>query len=178
MSRALPPALLLLAYGIASGRAALGGGLLVGDDHPGQLYRLYHAVALGWAPWRLNPGWWAGYAELQYYPPGAAWLGAAIHQGSLGAVAVPAAYQAVLWIAWLLPGLATFALLTRLLGSGWLALPGAFVALSLVGWVDGARRTPLTAAPLVAAVILLHPAHAPVETGRQKIGRASCRERV
>ena len=194
MSRALPPALLLLVYAIAFGRSALGGGLLVFDDHPGQLYRLYHAVTIGWAPWRLNPGWWAGYAELQYYPPGAAWLGAAIHQGSMGAVGIPAAYQSVLWIAWVLPGMATFALLTRLLGSGWLALPGAFVALtlsagsrsgveeglrwglvaarlgwgllplvalSLVSWVEGGRRAPLLAAPLAAAVILLHPAHAP-----------------
>ena len=194
MSRVLPPTLLLLAYGIAFGRAALGGGLLAFDDHPGQLYRLYHAVGLGWAPWRLNPGWWAGYAELQYYPPGAAWLGAAIHQGSMGAVGIPAAYQTVLWIAWLLPGVTTFALLTRVLGNGWLALPGAFVALtlsagsrsgveeglrwgliaarlgwglvplvalSLVRWVEGSRRAPLLAAPLVAAVILLHPAHTP-----------------
>jgi hypothetical protein len=194
VSRALPPALLLLAYAIAFGRSALGGGLLVSDDHPGQLYRLYHAVMIGWAPWRVNPGWWAGYAELQYYPPGAAWLGAAIHLGSMGVLGVPAAYQAVLWIAWLLPGMTTFLLLARLLGSGWLALPGAFVALtlsagsrsgveeglrwglvasrlgwgllplvalSLVRWVEGARRAPLLAAPLVAAVILLHPAHAP-----------------
>ena len=189
----LPPLLLLLAYGIAFGQAALGG-VLAFDDHPGQLYRLYHAVSIGLAPWRLNTGWWGGYAELQYYPPGAAWLGAAIHQASLGAVGVPAAYQAVLWIAWLLPGLATFALLTRLFGNGWLALPGAFVALTLssgsrsgveeglhwglvsarigwgllplvalalANWVDGARRAPLAAAPLLAAVIFFHPAHAP-----------------
>jgi hypothetical protein len=194
VSRALPPALLLLAYGIAFGVAALGGGLLAFDDHPGQLYRVYHAVTVGWAPWRLNAGWWAGYAELQYYPPGAAWLGAAIHVCSMGAVGVPAAYQAVLWIAWLLPGLATFAFLTRVLGSGWLALPWAFVALtlsagsrsgveeglrwglvaarlgwgllplvalSLAGWVEGGRRVPVAAALLVAAVILIHPAHAP-----------------
>jgi len=194
VKRALPAALLLLTYGAAFGRAALGGGVMAFDDHPGQLYRLYHAVTFGWAPWRLNPGWWAGYAELQYYPPGAAWLGAAIHQVSIGWVGVPEAYQAVLWIAWLLPGVATFALLTRLLGRGWLALPGAFaaltlsagsrsgveeglrwglvaarlgwgllplVALSLLSWVEGGRRAPLLAAPLVAAVILLHPAHAP-----------------
>jgi 6-pyruvoyl-tetrahydropterin synthase-like protein len=194
VSRLLPPALLLLTYGIAFGRSALGGGLLAFDDHPGQLYRIYHAVTLGWAPWRLNTGWWAGYAELQYYPPGAAWLGAAIHQVSMGVVDVPTAYQAVLWIAWLLPGLGTFALLTRILRSGWLALPGALVALtlsagsrsgveeglrwglvsarlgwgllplvtlSLAEWVEGRRRIPLGAAPLVAAVILLHPAHAP-----------------
>ena len=139
MSRALPPALLLLAYGIAFGAPALGGGLLAFDDHPGQLYRVYHAVTLGWAPWRLNPGWWAGYAELQYYPPGAAWFGAAIHLFSMGAVGVPAAYQAELWIAWLLPALATFAFLTRVLGSGWLALPGAFVALTLSAGARGSR---------------------------------------
>lgn len=194
MSRAIAPALLLLAYGVAFGWAALSGGLLAFDDHPGQLYRLYQAVTIGWAPWRLNPGWWAGYAELQYYPPGAAWLGAAIHLASSGSVGVPAAYQTVLWIAWLLPGMTTFALLTRLLGSGWLALPGAFialtlsaesrsgveeglrwglvaarlgwgllplVALSLLAWVEGSRRAPLLASPLLAAVILLHPAHAP-----------------
>ena len=57
---------------------ALGGGLLVVDDHPGQLYRLAHVVELGPWPWRLNPGWWAGYAELQYYPPGAAYAGAGL----------------------------------------------------------------------------------------------------
>src|SRR5262245_1569711 len=192
--RTLPPALLLSAYAIVFGLRSLGGGLLVLDDHPGQLYRLHHAVTFGWAPWRLNPGWWAGYAELQYYPPGAAWLGALIHAASFGALGVERSYEVVLWIAWMLPGIATFALLTRVLGNGWLALPGAFVALtlsagsrsgveeglrwglvaarlgwgmlplvtlSLVSWVEGARRLPLWAAPLIAAVILLHPAHAP-----------------
>jgi len=194
VTRALLPAVLLASYALAFGRAALAGGLLVFDDHPGQIYRLYHAVTMGWAPWRMNPGWWGGYAELQYYPPAAAWLGAAIHGASLGSLGVPQSYEAVLWIAWALPGLTTFALLTRVLGSGWLALPGAFVALtlsagsrsgveeglrwglvsarlgwgllplvalSLVGWVEAARRTPLLAGPLIAAVILLHPAHAP-----------------
>src|SRR4029450_738843 len=59
----------------ALGLTALGNGLVVFDDHPGQLYRLHHAVELGWLPWRLNPGWWAGDAEAQYYPPGGAWCG-------------------------------------------------------------------------------------------------------
>jgi hypothetical protein len=194
VSRALLPAVLLAAYAVAFGLMSLGRGLTVFDDHPGQLYRLHHVVTLGWAPWRLDPGWWAGYAELQYYPPGAAWLGAAIHASSLGWLDVGRSYEAVLWIAWMLPGLTTFMLLNRILGSGWLALPGAFVALtlsagsrsgveeglrwgliaarlgwgllplvalSLVGWIDGARRIPLLASPLIAAVILLHPAHAP-----------------
>jgi len=100
----------------------------------------------------------------------------------------------LLWLAWLLPGLTTFALLSRLLGNGWLALPGAFVAMTLSagsrsgveeGWrwglVGRASRLELAAPPgtfshplgrrrlaaspsrppLLAAVILLHPAHAP-----------------
>ena len=189
----LPPAL-LTAYAVAFGGRALGGGLLVFDDHPGQLYRLIHAITLGLAPWRLDPGWWAGYAELQYYPPGFAWLGALLHHAALGALAPAAVYQALLWLAWLLPGAATYALLRRVLGDPWLALPGAFVALtlsagcrsgveeglrwglvaarfgwgvlpllawSLLRWAEGAARPPLASAALVAALILLHPAHAP-----------------
>jgi hypothetical protein len=105
--------------------------LLVFDDHPGQLYRLAHAITLGLAPWRLDSGWWAGYAELQYYPPGFAWLGALLHQAALGALAPASVYQALLWLAWFLPGAATYALLRRLLGDPWLALPGALVALTL-----------------------------------------------
>jgi hypothetical protein len=126
----LPPAL-LAAYSAAFGARALGGGLLVFDDHPGQFYRLTHAITLGLAPWRFDPGWWAGYAELQYYPPGFAWLGALLHAVALGALTPAAVYQALLWLAWVLPGAATYALLRRLLGDPWLALPGAFVALTL-----------------------------------------------
>ena len=189
----MPPALLAV-YAVAFGWRALGGGLLVFDDHPGQLYRLAHAITLGWAPWRFNPGWWAGYAELQYYPPGFAWLGALIHLAADGALDLAAVYQVLLWLAWLLPGVTVYALLRRALGDPWLALPGAFVALTLsagsrsgveeglrwglvaarlgwgvlpllalclLRWAQGATRPPLAGAGLVAAVVLLHPAHAP-----------------
>jgi hypothetical protein len=130
-SRAWLPAFLLAAYALAFGRRALGGGLLVFDDHPGQLYRLAHALAFGLAPWRFDPGWWGGYAELQYYPPGFPWLGALLHHGSGGALSAEGAYRALLWLAWLLPGVAAYALLCRLLRDPWLALPGAVVALTL-----------------------------------------------
>ncbi|MGH7398261.1 MAG: hypothetical protein ACRELW_12070, partial [Candidatus Rokuibacteriota bacterium] len=189
----LPPAL-LAAYGVAFGWRALAGGLLVFDDHPGQVYRLAHAITLGLAPWRFNPGWWAGYAELQYYPPGFAWLGALLHLAAGGTLDVASVYQILLWLAWLLPGAATYLLLRRALGDPWLALPGAFIALtlsagcrsgveeglrwgliaarlgwgalpllawSLLRWVDGAGRPPLASAALVAAIVLLHPTHAP-----------------
>ena len=131
MTRAWLPPALLAAYAVAFGWRALGGGLLVFDDHPGQLYRLAHAISLGWAPWRFNPGWWAGYAELQYYPPAFAWLGALIHLAAGGALDVANVYQVLLWLAWLLPGAAVYALLRRALGDPWLALPGAVVALTL-----------------------------------------------
>ena len=194
MTRAWVPPALLAAYAVAFGWRAFAGGLLVFDDHPGQIYRLAHAITLGWAPWRFNPGWWAGYAELQYYPPGFAWLGALIHLTSGGGLGLAAVYQILLWLAWLLPGVAVYALLRRVLGDPWLALPGAFVALTLsagcrsgveeglhwgliaarlgwgvlpllalclLGWAEGVVRPPLASAVLVAAVILLHPAHAP-----------------
>ncbi|HKX01827.1 MAG TPA: hypothetical protein VJX71_04970, partial [Methylomirabilota bacterium] len=126
----VPPALLAV-YAVAFGARALGGGLLVFDDHPGQLYRLIQAITVGWVPWRFDPGWWAGYAELQYYPPGFAWLGALLHHAAAGALSASTVYQALLWLAWLLPGAATYLLLRRLLGDPWLALPGALVALTL-----------------------------------------------
>ncbi|HUM17934.1 MAG TPA: hypothetical protein VL086_19755 [Candidatus Nitrosotalea sp.] len=207
-SRAWLPALLLGAFAVAFGERALGGGMLVFDDHPGQLYRLHHAITIGVAPWRFDPGWWAGYAELQYYPPGFAWLGAALHAGALGALSPTAIYQALLWVAWLLPGAATYVLLRRVLGDPWLAVPGAFVALtlsagcrsgveegmrwglvaarlgwgclpllawSLLRWAHGAALPPLAAAALIAAVTLLHPAHAPTAAALVLLA-AACRE--
>jgi hypothetical protein len=188
------PAAVLGIYALAFGYRALSGGLLVFDDHPGQLYRLHHALTIGLAPWRLNPGWWAGYAELQFYPPGFAWLGALIHYASLGSLGADRIYQLLLWIAYLLPGATTYLLLRRVLGGGWLALPGAFLALTLsagsrsgleeglrwglvsarlawgllpllalalLRWVEGSGRASLWAAPLLAAIIITHPAHAP-----------------
>src|SRR5262245_28923108 len=125
------PPVLLAVYALAFGSQALGGGVLAFDDHPGQLYRVIHAITIGLAPWRWNPGWWAGYAELQYYPPGFAYTGALLHYATLGAIAPPAIYRVLLWVTFLLPGAATYALLARVLGRAWLALPGAWVALTL-----------------------------------------------
>ena len=46
-------------------------------------------------------------------------------------LSVPGAYQLLLWVAYLAPGVTVFALLARVTGNGWCALPGAFVALTL-----------------------------------------------
>lgn len=188
------PLILLLGYGAAFAFASIGIHLLVFDDHPGQLYRLWHVVTFGPAPWAWNPGWWAGYPELQFYPPLFSYLGALVPSLSAGIVTPPAAYQTLLWLTYLAPGITVFALLARLLGSGWAALPGAFVALTLSGdiasgveggvhigmaparlgwsllpllmlallpWIEGRRRVPWAAPPLVAAITLMHPAHLP-----------------
>lgn len=155
----LPPFLLLLGYGIGFAAAALGGGVLAFDDHPGQLYRLWHVVTRGPAPWAWNPGWWTGYPELQFYPPGFAYAGAALHAASFGHLSVAASYQALLWVAYLAPGMTTFALLARLTGDGWLALPGAFVALTLTSvaasGVEGGVRAGMVAARLGWALLPL-----------------------
>jgi hypothetical protein len=190
----LAPLALLLGYMVAFGAAALGTSLLVFDDHPGQLYRMWHVVLNGPAPWAWNSGWWTGYPEMQFYPPGFADLGALLHVASGGALSVEAAYQVLLWVTWLAPGLTVYLALAVLLGDGWLALPGAFVALTLSGsiasgveggvhigmaparlawallpllllallrWLDDDSRTPWTAVPLLAALVLTHPAHLP-----------------
>src|SRR5437667_70512 len=174
--------------------AALGAAPLAFDDHPGQLYRLWHVATRGPAPWAWNPDWWAGYPELQFYPPGLAYAGALLHWVSFTTLSVPASYHALVWIAYLAPGPTTFFALERVLGSGWLALPGSFLALTLsagtasgveggvhvgmvgarlawalvpllllvlVPWIEEDRPLPWSAALLVAAIVVTHPAQLP-----------------
>lgn len=196
-SAALIPLALLLLYAIAFAASALGTGPIAYDDHPGQLFRLQHVIDHGPAPWAWNDGWWTGYPELQFYPPGFAYAGALLHAGARGHLGVAAAYQALVWLAYLAPAVTSWLLLARVLDDGWAALPGAFVALTLslwpamssgveggvhVGmaparvawallpllaaallrWTGRATRVPVLAvAPIVAAIVLTHPAHAP-----------------
>jgi len=155
------PLALLLAYGVAFGAAALGFSLIAFDDHPGQLYRVWHVVMRGPAPWTWNPDWWAGYPEMQFYPPGFAYAGAGLHAVTLGAVSVPTAYQTLVWLAYLAPALTVWLLLRRVLGDGWAALPGAFVALTLSAGlgsgVEGGVHIGMVAARLAWAMLPLLP---------------------
>jgi hypothetical protein len=127
------PFALLLVYGVAFASRALGIGPLAFDDHPGQLARLTHVVLDGPAPWTWNARWWAGYPEMQFYPPGWFYLGASLSWISLGALTPMAAYQVMLWATYLAPGVTAFLLLRRLLDDGWAALPGALIVLAFAG---------------------------------------------
>ena len=109
--RSLLPFALLLTYGIGFAGWALGFSLIGFDDHPGQLYRVWQVVTRGPAPWAWNPGWWAGYPEMQFYPPGFAYAGALLYTACVGAVSVGAVYQALLWLVYLAPGVTVFAVL-------------------------------------------------------------------
>jgi hypothetical protein len=150
---------LLAFYALAFGIVAFGAGPPAFDDHPGQLYRLWHVVARGPAPWAWNPDWWAGYPEMQFYPPGFAYLGAIIQRASVNSLPVATVYQMIVWLTYLAPGLTTFAALARVLRSGWLALPGAFVALTLsagiASGVEGGVHIGMLGARLAWALIPL-----------------------
>jgi hypothetical protein len=129
------PLLLLVLYGGAFAYVAFGRGVPAFDDHPGQLFRLWHALdrslpAAAWtADW--NPDWWGGYPEFQFYPPGLALLGAVIRAALLWRPSVETVYRLLCGVVFLAPGVTTYALLARVLGDRWLALPPAFLALAL-----------------------------------------------
>jgi hypothetical protein len=153
------PVVLLVAWIATFGAAALGGSPLAFDDHPGQLYRAWLVAERGFTPWTWNDGWWAGYPELQFYPPGFAYAAAALHHVSFGALGIDAAYHLLVWFAYAAPGLTSFALLARALGSSWAALPGAFVVLTLsaglASGVEGGVHIGMVAARLAWAALPL-----------------------
>ena len=111
---------------------ALGTRLLAFDDHPGQLARLV-LVVRDPRPWAWHSGWWAGYAEMQFYPPGWFYAGAVLSWVSLGAITPFVAYSLMVWVTYLAPGVSVYLLLRRILGDAWAALPGAFVVLAFSG---------------------------------------------
>ena len=86
------PLVLLLGFGVLFAAASLGGSMLGFDDHPGQLYRVWHVMTYGPAPWAWDRGWWAGYPELQFYPPGFAYLGALLAWPTTGVLEIGRAH--------------------------------------------------------------------------------------
>lgn len=93
------------AWGIA--RAYLHPSLLIWGDHPGQFMRMWYPLAqsLPRHAWVVdwNPTWYAGYPELQFYPPGAALLGLLLHLLTLGLLPPEQVYNLIPALAFVLP---------------------------------------------------------------------------
>lgn len=102
-------------------------------DHPGQFYRLWQLLQITWPEdgsligW--SPYWYAGFPELQFYPPGFALIGWLIWLGSFPQLSPVAIYQLVVFISYLLPAIGFYLLLAwgfgdRLAGlfAAWLTL--------------------------------------------------------
>src|SRR5262249_5883744 len=93
--------------------------------------------------------------------PAFADAGALLHGLSAGALSVEGAYVALLWLAYLAPGVTTLFALTRVQRSAWRALPGAFVVLALSLWpllmsgVEGGVRVGMAPARLGWAMLPL-----------------------
>ena len=157
MARLLGPLLPLFGFGVVFAANTFGGSMVGFDDHPGQLYRVWHVMTHGPAPWAWNRGWWAGYPELQFYPPGAAYLTALVAWPAQGVISLETAYLLVLWLTYLLPGVTTYLAIGRLVGNGWLALPAGFVALTLdaglASGVEGGVHVGMVGARLAWALL-------------------------
>ncbi len=83
-------------------------------DNPGQFYSLRYPMKDGLEGlWRLtswNPSWYAGFPELQFYPPGFVILGILIDAISFDRLSPFQTYEALRFFAYFLPALTTYAL--------------------------------------------------------------------
>lgn len=102
-------------------------------DHPGQFYRLWHMVNIIWPEegrfigW--SPYWFAGWPELQFYPPGFVLLGWLIWMASFNQLPLFLVYQIIVFLSFLLPAINFYLLLAlglqdRLAGlaAGWMTM--------------------------------------------------------
>src|SRR2546430_7339789 len=82
----LVPLALLLAYGLGFGASPFGFALPAFDDHPGQVYRLWHVLTRGPTLSAWNPGWGTRYPKMQFCPPGFFYVGPLLRSLSLCAL--------------------------------------------------------------------------------------------
>jgi hypothetical protein len=120
---------LLVAISLVTCGFLLRNDLFLYGDHPGQFMRLWYPLRvsgrlLGW-----NPLWYAGYPELQFYPPGFVLLGWALDVLTLRHLPAVALYQLLVFLAYLLPGITVYALIVTVSGSRFAALVCGVLAL-------------------------------------------------
>ncbi|MDQ7030089.1 MAG: hypothetical protein Q9O62_10090 [Ardenticatenia bacterium] len=103
------------------GRPLLTADVLIWGDNPGQFMRLWYPLTVSWPRFRhvvdWNLLWYAGYPELQFYPPGFVLIGLAIHLIALGQLSPFGVYNVLLFIALVLPAFSVYAFLRHLLAT-------------------------------------------------------------
>jgi len=114
----LPDIIILLFLAAAAWLAARNyvlSSLFIWGDHPGQFMRFWYPTALSLPRYGRvldwNPLWYAGYPELQFYPPGHALVGLALNVITLGLLSPERVYNLIPALALVLPMFTTFALL-------------------------------------------------------------------
>jgi hypothetical protein len=118
----------LAALALLTGLALAACGFLLRDDlfiygdHPGQFMRLWYPVRISHRLLGWNPLWYAGYPELQFYPPGFVLAGWGLDWLTLGRLSPFALYQLLLFVAYLLPGVTVYALVSCVSGQRWAGL--------------------------------------------------------
>lgn len=89
--------------------------LFIWGDHPGQFMRFWYPTAVSLPQYGRvldwNPLWYAGYPELQFYPPGHALVGLALNALTLGLLSPERVYNLIPAVALVLPMFTTFAFL-------------------------------------------------------------------
>ncbi|MCK6626595.1 MAG: hypothetical protein L6R45_15635 [Anaerolineae bacterium] len=135
--------------GIAGFALSYAGFLLRNDlflygDHPGQFYRLWQLLGVIWPEeGRLigwSPYWYAGYPELQFYPPGFALAGWLIWMASFQQLPLFVVYQILVFASFVLPAIGFYLLLAWGLGDRLAGLAAAWLALTAplpLGGVQG-----------------------------------------
>ena len=121
--------LLLIGFATLTGGFLLRNDLFIYGDHPGQFIRLWSSAGesrhlLGW-----NPVWYAGYPEMQFYPPGFVLLGWGLDLLTLRRLPDFLLYQLLVFLAYLLPALTAYALARTVAGSRWVGLVTGIVTL-------------------------------------------------
>jgi hypothetical protein len=112
----------LVGLALAACGFLLGDDLFIYGDNPGQFMRLWYPVRVSGSLLGWNPLWYAGYPELQFYPPGFVMLGWALDALTLGQLSPFALYELLLFVAYVLPGLSLYALVSGVTRRRWAGL--------------------------------------------------------
>lgn len=119
----------------------LGNDLFIYGDYPGQFFRAWSLVDVQWPDrhrlFDWNPYWYAGYPELQFYPPGQALLVLLVKGLGLGMLSTVSAFQFSIFLSYFFPALTFYYALIHLRFSQRAAFLGGLFGLTFPAGVGG-----------------------------------------